>query len=514
MDKKIIFNLLSNVLVAFGAIFALPIFAMPFFYAAIFMRDFETSALFVVMGIGVVLSIHCLRKLGHGHKRRLSLVSAATTMLLVYPLIALFGFLPFVYFGVLSPVDAVLETVADLTSAGISIMPNDTPYILRLWQSLLMWFGSLMFLVILVTLMPKVSGNFGMTLSLHGGQNFSPIFGQMLVMAQRMIRVYTALTIFSAGIFKLAGLDFWDSILMAMRCISTSGGKFFPGQGNIYIEYAAAFTMLLACGNFLFYHRLIVTIPPPIIITKENFLRRGINYIKNFFKNIIHNIKHFFTNSEVKVIALIFFIGVAITTFSTYRNGIFPNLSEAFRHSIFHVASFLSTTGMHLDSFSKFTDFDGFFIFFLSLFGGCMGSVTGGIKIMRIIVLGKLMAAELEKTMHPRMLTVIKVNKFTVPSETIGRILGFFFLSCVTLFICAAILSFTGLSFSEAVAMSFSCLTNVGNLPGLCEPQNFLGLPTAGKFFCMIILILGRLEIFVLLIFLAGLIDRRNVKGW
>ncbi|MBQ7704058.1 MAG: TrkH family potassium uptake protein [Selenomonadaceae bacterium] len=508
MDKKIIYSLLSNVLIAYSAIFAAPV------TFAILVQDFDSAIFFSVIGICVVAAERSLKNLGRGHKRRLPLISAATSMLLTYPLLAAFGFLPFVYFGVLPPVDALLETVADLTSAGISLMPSDAPYILRLWQSLLMWFGSLIFLVILVTVMPTVSGNFGMTLSLHGGQNFSPIFGQMLIMAQRMIKVYTALTIFSLGFFKLAGLNFWDSFLMALRCISTGGGDFFPARGDIWVEYAAAFTMLMACGNFLFYHRLIVTLPPPTVVTKENFLRRGINYVKTFFKNFVHNVKHFFKNSEVKVIALIFFLGVVITMSSTYREGIFGSGSEAFRHAFFHVASFLSTTGISLESFGKLTDFDGFFIFFLSLFGGCMGSVTGGIKIMRVIVLAKLMAAELEKTMHPRMMTVIKVNKFTVPTETIGRILGFFFLSCVTLFICAAVLSFSGLSFSEAVAMSFSCLTNVGNLPGLCEPENFLGLPAAGKFFCMIILILGRLEIFVLLIFIVGLVSQRNVKDW
>lgn len=508
MDKKIILSLLANVLLAFSAVFFVPVI-----YALI-IRNFEFAMFFAVLGTVTICVERILKEQGRGHRRRLPLVSAATSMLAVYPLVAAFGFLPFVYFGVLPPVDAALETVSNLTSAGISLLPQDAPYIFKLWQSLLMWFGALIFLVMLVTVMPEVSGNFGMTLSLHGGQNFSPIFGQMLVMAQRMIKVYTALTIFSVLLFKVAGLEFWDALQMAMRCISTGGGNFFPARENVFVEFVAAFTMLIACGNFLFYHRLIVTLPPPIAVTDENFLRRGINYVQTFFKNILYNVKRFFANSEVKTIALIFFLGVGLTTFSTYRHGIFSDGNEAFRHAIFHVASFLSTSGMHLESFVKFTDFDGFFIFFLAIFGGCMGSVTGGLKIMRVIVLIKITAAELTKTMHPRILTVIRVNKITVPQEIIGRILGFFFLASLTLFICAAVLSFTGLSFSEAVAMSFSCLTNVGTLPGLCEPEKFLSLPAAGKIFCMAVLILGRLEIFVLLIFVAGLISRKNFKEW
>lgn len=509
MDKKIIFSLLENVLIAFSAIFALPIF-----YAAVFLRDFEYVTFFAVIAIFVIVVERIFKHIGTGHRRRLPLLSAATSMLLVYPTIAVFGFLPFVYFGALPPVDAALETVSDLTSAGISILPHDAPYILRLWQSVLMWFGSLIFLVMLVTVMPEVSGCFGMTLSLHGGQNFSPIFGQMLVMAQRMIKVYTALTFLSVAIFKLAGLSSWDSVLMAMRCISTGGGDFFPARENIFVEYAAAFTMFMACGNFLFYHRLIVTIPPPIVKQKGNILKRSIRYIKTLVQNIRDNLIKVFTNSEVKVITLAVIIGVLVTAFSAYSRGIFSNGDAAFRHAFFHVASFLSTTGMHLDSLEHLENFDRFLIFLLALFGGCMGSVTGGIKIMRGIVLAKTMAAELTKTMHPRMMTVINVNKISVPHEIVGRILGFLFLVSVTLFVCSAVFSFTGLNFSQAVAMSFSCLTNVGNLPGICTPENFLGLPVAGKIFCMAALITGRLEIFVVLIFVAGIISRRNIKEW
>ena len=134
--------------------------------------------------------------------------------------------------------------------------------------------------------------------------------------------------------------------------------------------------------------------------------------------------------------------------------------------------------------------------------------------MIRAIVLAKIGAAELTKTIHPRMLTVIKVNRVTVPQEIVGRILGFFFLSCITLFICSAILSLTYLQFSESVAMAFVCLTNLGTLPGVCEPENFLALPPAGKIFCMAMLIIGRIEIFAILIVVAGLISRRNIKEW
>lgn len=508
MDKKIIFSLLGNALTAFSLTFAAPVA-----YSAVFMRSFWYAVVFAAVGILTFTVALKFRFLAQGHRRRLPLTSAAVALILIYPTIAVFAALPFLYFGYMSPLDSVLETVSDLTSAGISLLPSNAPYALRLWQSLLMWFGSLLFLVMLVSVMPEASGSFGMTLSLPGKQNFSPIFGQMLSLAARMIKVYTALTIFSVILFKLAGLDIWDSLLMAMRCISTGGGDYFPARENLYVGYAAAFTMILACGNFLFFYRLIITAVPPIEGKRYTFSDYG-RYFRVLLNNILRNAKRFFSNTEVAATIGVIFLGVGLISFRTYVHEDFFDFNVIFRQTFFHVASFLSTTGIHLETFGEFSDFDKFLIYLMAIFGGCMGSVTGGLKMMRVIILVKEAAAELTKTIHPRMLVVIKVNKISVPSKIVGRILGFFFLACVTLFLCAAVLSLTGLKFSEAVAMSFACLTNLGIVPGLCESHHFLALPAAGEIFCMLILVTGRLEIFVLLIFVAGLINSRKSGEW
>ena len=179
------------------------------------------------------------------------------------------------------------------------------------------------------------------------------------------------------------------------------------------------------------------------------------------------------------------------------------------------MVSFVSTTGIVLDeSAGAAHPFDKFFIFLMAVTGGCIGSVTGGFKIIRLIVLIKITAAEIRKTIHPRMMTAIKVGELPVPMHTVGRILSFFFLALLTMFICAAVLSFTGATFSEAVAMSIVCLSNVGILPGLCDAETFRTLSAAGKIFCMMILIVGRLEIFALLIAVAGLKFKRKKSNW
>ena len=500
MDKKIIFSLFGNMLTAFSAIFFLPII-----FSVIEMKSLRLAIFFLALGIATAAAGIFFGRLGKNHKRKLPVAESATTLILSYPVLAIFGAMPFLVSGWLPTLDAFLETISDLTSAGISILPQNAPYIFRLWQSLLMWFGSLIFLIWLVTLMPEVGGCFGLDLSLHGGQIFSPMFGQMFLMAKKIGKVYATLTSISFLLFKIAGLNFWDSVLMSMRCISTGGGDFFAGRGNIFAEYAAAFTMLMACGNFLFYHRLIYTLPPSDRQSDRNIFYRATDYLKRLKQNIFYNAKDFFTNSEVKAVGFIIFFCVAIIFVSNYVHENFVDGNAAFRYAFFHVISFMSTTGMSLASIDEAHDFDRFLIFMTAFFGGCIGSVTGGLKMMRVIILQKVFSAELKKVMHPHMVTNIRVNKISVPSNIVGRILSFFFLAALTLFVCSAVLSFSGTTFSDGVAMSITCLCNVGNLPGLCDPQDFLNLSEAGKIFCMLILIVGRMEIFALLILVASL---------
>lgn len=510
MDKKIIFHLLGNALAVFAIIFILPIT-----YAATVMQNFLTTIFFVLLGIfaGVVGIIFSY--IGRNHRRRLPVAESALAMLLIYPVLAIIGVIPFLFTESLSPLNAALDTVSNLTSAGISLLPGTAPYILRLWQSVLMWFGSLIFLILLVTVMPEVSGCFGVSMSLQEGQSFSPLFGQMLEQSKKILKVYSLLTIISVALFKLAGLSSWDSILMAMRCISTGGGDFFPARRNIFVEYAAILTMLTACGNFLFFYRLIYTIPPPEIKSDKNIFLRTSDYFQRLKQNIFTNIKIFFTNSEVKAIWATIFLGVGFIVLSTFHRGIFiGDDGDALRTSLFHVISFISTTGIILAPIDLLPDFDRYLIFMMAIFGGCMGSVTGGLKMIRLVVLLKVTAAEIKKTMHPQMISRIRVNKKIVPTNIIGRILCFFFLSVITLFISSAVLSFSGSTFSDAVAMAVACITNTGILPGICEPSNFIKLSVAGKIFCMIILIVGRLEIFALLIIPAALRFRAKNRKW
>ncbi len=510
MNFRMILRIQSQALLTFAAANLLPVV-----YAIIEFNALDTTIFFATIGIFSIVTGIIFQRLGTGRFQRAPVAESAAAILLMYPLLALFGCLPFMLTGWLSPLDALLETVGDLTSAGLSLLPENAPYLLMLWQSEMMWLGSLLFLIMLVTVLPEVSGCFGITLSIQGGHGFSAIIGQMNLMSVRIIKVYVTLTAASVIAFKLSGLNFWDSLLLAMRCISTGGGNFFPSEENIFVEYAAIFSMLLACGNFLLYYHVIYTLLPPRVEFGMNYFTRLKQYFLRLKRTIIGNAKLVFANEEVKVLYATIFLTLIIIFFRITWQGIYFDGNDALRRSLFYIVSFMSTTGISFyDASENVHDFDKFFIFLMAVTGGCVGSVTGGFKIIRLIVLIKITAAEIKKTIHPRMMIAIRVGNVPVPIKTVGRILSFFFLAIITMFICATVLSYTGPTFSEAVSMSIACLSTVGNLPGLCEPENFKALSNFGKIFCMIILVVGRLEIFALLIAIAGIKIRRRKSDW
>ncbi|MBR1645911.1 MAG: TrkH family potassium uptake protein [Selenomonadaceae bacterium] len=510
MNFKMILRIQSQALFTFAAIVTLPII-----YSLLEVGAFDGVIFFgaiglAALGVGIFFS-----RFKVGRFQRAPLAESATAMLIMYPLLAIFGSLPFVLTGWLSPLNALLETLGNLTSAGLSILPDNAPYILFLWQSSLMWIGSLLFLVMLVTVLPEVSGCFGISLSLQGGQGFGSVIGQMNLMSLRVIKVYAFLTVVSVVLFNLAGFNLWDSILMAMRCISTGGGNFFPEYESIYVEYAAIFVMLIGCGNFLLYHRIIYTLLPPRIEFSKIFLTRIKNYVSRFKRTLISNAKLFFANEEIKMLYATIFFVLMLLSVRMFVDDFQLDDKESLRRTLFYIASFVSTTGITLDGTNQVVDdFDKFFVFLMAATGGCIGSVTGGFKIVRVIILFKITATEIRKMLHPKMMPAIKIGDVPVPLQTSGRILAFFFLAMVTMFICAGFLSFSGKEFSTAVSMSVACLSNVGNLPGLCGAEDFRTLSTVGKIFCMIILVVGRLEVFSLLIAVASINFKRKKSNW
>ena len=468
MEKELICFWLGRAAFAEGAALLLPAL-YAYLDGGSFCRPFIAASLAAFWLGGFLFNY------GKNHRRRVSVMESATIMVLLWPWLAGIGMIPFWMLGQMSPMDAFLEGMSDVVTAGLPILPGNAPEVLFLWQGILMWLGGLHFLIVLVTVLPQVSGCFGIELSLRHGKAFSPMIGRMESMAHHASVTYSVLTLLSAGLFLYAGLMPWEALENAMRCISTGGGTHFIGRGRNAVEAAAMVSMFLAAGNLLLYWRM--------------GTRRSLGELLK--------------DSEIKMfLQLVVASGLMVSGHLVYQG--YVDSEWGLHEGFFHMLSFLSTTGFQVTPLSTWPDFDLFLLLLLPLMGGCMGSVTGGMKMIRLLVLFKLAAAEIRRTLHPRMVTSIQVSGIFVPSKIIGRILSFFALYMATFFGCSVLLTLSGSPFSACVGMTLSCLTGVGSAPGLCTPEDFLMLPMFLKPVCALILLLGRVEIFAVLFLLQA----------
>lgn len=475
MDKRFFYYVLSRAILLEGFCFLIPL--------GISQTRIEFEFYLVCSILTISIGFFLLR-LGLNPRRRVEVVECAILMVGIFPTLAIFGSIPFAWTEWLSPIDAFLESLANLTTTSLSLLEPNAPYSLKIWQGVLMWLGGLIFLTMLVTILPQVSGCFGIDLSIRQGQIFSPMLGQMRFMARRVLAIYMILSILSFLGFSIAGLDTFDSIAMVSRSISTGGGDFFPAGDNLGAEFVSVCTMLIASMNILLIH-FIATRKDPKIILRD---------------------------SEVATMVILILASGLPIFFHLFAAG-FEDSIHAFHDAFFHVISFLTTTGFRGQDVLRWDDFDWFLLLMLSWCGGCMGSVTGGLKIIRLLVLFKMFEVELSRTLHPRMVTRIRISDSAVKMEIVSRILSFFFLTIVIFFGCAVILSLSGVRFSTAVGMSMACLTTIGIAPGLCLPETFLALPILMKIFCCVILIVGRVEIFAAGILIQAWIMYRK-KIW
>lgn len=329
------------------------------------------------------------------------MAEGAWYLLSIWFLLGLIGMMPYVWTGMLTPADAFFESVSAYTTTGISLLAagQAEAHSLLFWHSLMEWMGGLNFIIMLVTVVPQVSGCFGVTLSAHQSIAFSPMISRMRNAALQTGKIYAGITIISALLYLAAGMNVFEAINQAMTTASTSGGTTsldFAGYDNSFLEIAAMISMILASCNFLLIWRALS--------------RRELRSI--------------FSDTELRTFLAIVGAVSALIVFHLWRSGVY-DFWQSLRYGTFAVVSFLSTTGYASAQFSLWPGFDRYVLFLLVFAGGCIGSATGGLRIMRIIVLFRMAAREMRRTLHPQMVVSLKIDGVSVSMKIISRVLSF-----------------------------------------------------------------------------------------
>lgn len=471
MDRHILFYLVGRLILVNGLGLIIPLIAGLFWG--------EAGLLYFGPPLitAVAFSAYCLYR-GRHHKRQVGAGEGAWYMVLVWLILSLVGMMPYVMAGVFSsPADAFFESVSAFTTTGTSALPDggaSLPASLLLWHSLMGWLGGLNFILMLASVMPLVSGCFGLTLSVHQSVSFSPMVASMQDAARKVGCIYLAITVFSMVLYWLAGLSPTAAVNQGLMTLSTSGGDSlfdFFRYDNRALEGAAVISMLLASGNFLLYWK--------------GWERRSL--------------KIFFHDAELRYFLILLFGVSAVVSFHLWHYGVYDGWDNL-RYGFFQVLSFVSTSGFSSTTTAAWPEFDKYVLFLLAFIGGCIGSSTGGLKVMRFMVLFKMTAQELRRTLHPHMVISLKIDGVPVDMKIVSRVLSYFFLVIVTFFASMLIISLAGVTPIQAMGMAVGCLSSVGSTMALFGVTDIAGLPAWTKVYCGFLMILGRVEIFPILL--------------
>ena len=401
----------------------------------------------------------------------------------------IFGTLPYIFTNQIPDIsNAFFETVSGYTTTGATILDDieAIDYSVLYWRSLTQWIGGMGIIVLAVAILPFL-GIGGMQLFVAEAPVFSldKLQPRIKETAQRLWLIYISFTVLLFIIFLVEGMNFFDAINHAMTTFATGG--FSTKNASIghfespLIQYTVILFMLISATNFtLTYFAL-----------KLDFSKL---YKNEEFKIYI---------SFVLILTFIVF-----TTLMLIDN----NYPEAtFRDSLFNIVSIVTTTGFTTADFTGWTEFITILFFILMFIGASAGSTSGGIKLVRHVVLLKNSYIELKKQLHQSGVFTLKFNNRKVPNDVVSNILAFMMLYVVIFSIGSIIMSFIGVDFMTAIGSVAATLGNVG--PGIGEvgpSYTFSSIPVSGKWFLSLLMFIGRMELFTFLIIITPIFWRGN----
>ncbi|MDR0715072.1 MAG: TrkH family potassium uptake protein [Bacteroidales bacterium] len=396
---------------------------------------------------------------------------------LVWIVFGFFGSLPFLFGGqAVSLADAFFETISGLTTTGCSVMPDveSLTHGLLFWRALMHFMGGVGILMLVIAVLP-IFGVGSMTIyQVETSQaSISRLSPRIKDTAGFIFRIYLFLT-FSCLLAYLPEMNFFDAVCHAFS--TTASGGFSTrnagmGAFSAYSQYISVIFMLLAGTNFVLMH----------------YVRKG-----DFKKATQSDEFRFYL---LMVLSVSLFVATGLLLSESF------GVERAFREGLFHVVSICSTTGYTVSDYTLWFPPLWFVITLTALVGGCAGSTAGGLKMVRIILLLRMIPVQFKRIMHHRGMILVKLNRQNVPEEQMFRTLSFLMIFLCVFILGVFVLMICGLDVTTAFGATVACLTNCGQGLGEVGPSgNFSGIPVAGKWVCSFLMLLGRLELYAVLI--------------
>jgi len=418
-------------------------------------------------------------------------------------MLTLTGTLPYIFTGAIPNfIDAVFEAISGYSTTGSSILTDieSLPKGILFWRSSTHWIGGMGIIVLTIAILPLLGiGGMQLFMAEAPGPSTDKMHPRITETAKRLWLIYFGLTMAEFLLLKVAGMTWYDAINHAMATLSTGGfstknASVAYWNGFPVIQYIIILFMFIAGTNFILTY----------------FALNG------QFKKVLKNeeFKYYFLGVSgfiiVITLSIVFFQDANLVT-SIDHPAPWGNVESAFRHSAFQVIAVITTTGFVSADYTMWNGVATILIFSLFFIGGSAGSTSGGVKIVRQIIMIKNAFLEFKKILHPRAIIPVRYDGKSVDQKVVFNILSFFVLYMGIFIGGAIVLSFMGLDFETALGASASSLGNVGPaFGGLSPVDNYAWLPQSAKLFTSFLMLIGRLELFTVLLLLTPFFWRKN----
>ncbi len=425
-------------------------------------------------GVGGIFSL-----LGKGVERRLTRRDGYLIVSLSWIVFSIFGMFPFYLSGYIPSItNAFFEAMSGVTSTGATILDNieSLPHGLLFWRSMTQWIGGLGIILFTLAVLPIFGISGGQVFAAEAtGPTHDKIHPRIGITARWLWSVYAGLTIIATLLLSAGGMGWFDSLCHAFTATGTGG--FSTKQASIayfhspYIEYVLSAFMFISGINFTLL----------------------LLFVTGRFKRML-------LDAELKFYVLCILVTTLFITTILYLHTSM-DIESAFRTSLFQVISIQTSTGYATSDYMTWPSVAWGVMPLLMLIGGCAGSTAGGMKCIRIVILGRITKNELKRLLHPNAVLPVRINKQVLPSTLQSTVLAFTFLFTLIAFASVLFIMAMGIEFRDAVGLVMSCMGNTGPALGNFGPAfSMNALPDAVKWLLAFLMLLGRLELFTVLL--------------
>ena len=493
MSRKLIFHTLGNLLICLSGTMLLPLGIAAYYY---FNPDAGESDLYafvyatiITFTVGLILRFTIKPT-----EPELGIREGFAIVALGWVVVALFGSFPYLFADIFAAVDrppltefafCYFESMSGFTTTGATVLTEieHLSKAMLFWRSFSHWLGGMGIVVLAVAILPMLGvGGMQLFRAEAPGPQTDRLTPRIAQTAKLLWGVYILLSILETLLLWLGDMTLFDALCHTFGTMATGGFSTKNGSiahyDSVYIEIVIIVFMFLAGTNFALHYRAL----------------RG-------------DVKSYFKDTEFRFYCVVILVTITLVSWNiaTFKHGEgqvpYDSVGDAIRHAAFQVMSITSTTGYGTADFEMWPALSQFILITLMFYGGCAGSTGGGMKQMRFLLLIRQSGAEIKRLIFPHAVLPVRVNDRIVPPEVLTHVLGFFFFFIGIFAIVTCIMATLGLDLITAAGCTIATMGNIG--PGLGDVgpiDNYAHIPTAGKFILTFCMLLGRLEIYTVLI--------------